>query len=288
MGVIPREPVKLGVDPNTIMIGIMGLPGVGKTTLACAGVPGTLLLAVEQRYGTIPGVVPVDVFNYQTLKDVVEELPSRKDITRVVIDTAGKVQKIFEDYVCETMKMEAIGDDVQGRGWSLMNALIDRWFLALKQTRKQIVLLCHTQIVKRKIGNGSVERQEPEVPKHIRILMQQECTAILYLEKMMNPSTMEEERYVIAGGRDDLATKGAWLPTAKLPSRFKLPSPPQGEAIPPGWPHVHKYLQMGLVPVATAKEPAKQSTNGVIAAKPTTKPIAKVAAPAHSNIAGKA
>ncbi|KKW13255.1 MAG: hypothetical protein UY48_C0003G0077 [Candidatus Gottesmanbacteria bacterium GW2011_GWB1_49_7] len=279
MSVIPREPIKLGVDPNKAILGIMGLPGVGKTTLACSGVPGTLLLAVEQRYGTIPGVIPVDIFKYQDLKDVLEELPGRKDITRVVIDTAGKLQKVFEDYVCETMKLESIGDDIQGRGWSLMNALIDRWFMGLKQTGRQIVLLCHTQIVKRKVSNGSIERQEPEVPKHIRIWMQQECTAILYLETLINPSTQETERYIISGGREDLATKGAWLPTAKLPPKFKIPSPTQGQVIPPGWPYVHKYLTMGLVPAAVS--PPK------VAAGPSVQKAPSPVQKAPSKIDGK-
>lgn len=84
------EPTKISSDLASKFILIYGESKVGKTSFATQ-IPNSLLLAFEQGYHALNGVMAVDIDKWSTFKDVIRQLGKEevKDKYQcVVVDTA--------------------------------------------------------------------------------------------------------------------------------------------------------------------------------------------------------
>lgn len=90
------QPHKVSKDLSGYITYIYGAPKTGKTTLATQ-MGDSLLLAFEQGYNALPGVIAQDITTWGQMKEVYRELkkPEVKEHYRaVIVDTVGNICRI--------------------------------------------------------------------------------------------------------------------------------------------------------------------------------------------------
>lgn len=129
------EPNKVSSNITGYAIGIMGAPGVGKTTLA-SKIPDSLLIATEPGYKAIPGIKAVDVNSWTDFLQVVAQLrkPAVQEIYKVVvIDTLDELVFLAIQHLLQVEGVATLSDIPWGGGYSKLEEMLRKTFRQIQQ-----------------------------------------------------------------------------------------------------------------------------------------------------------
>lgn len=132
-----------GAQPRKLMIGLIGAPKTGKTTLGaqiCKEENG-LLVDVEQGADFIPfKVKAIRPTNWEEL----QMLPMFADDFRtIVIDTLDACYDLLELHAQARLGVKEIKDAPYGTGFAFVRNELTDWLQALRRVFDLIVVLCH-------------------------------------------------------------------------------------------------------------------------------------------------
>jgi len=243
MGLIPKEPSSVGLDPRTSSFMIIGVPKSGKTTLACSA-PNTLLIATEMGYRTIPGIHPVPVDTWDKFLAVIREARGETWIERIVVDTFSKLAAMAQTKVCKDLDVSHPADSAYGKGWDRVKTYIMDGMTELMALGKQVILIAHTQEVTRRSSSGEDRTVVTmDLPKAARKFVSAEIQATMYLTLEEDPRTLATIRRLHFKGREDLEIGGRYLPGGEAPESIVIPELPE-----PGWAVVQDVLMRAFLP----------------------------------------
>lgn len=142
------QPHKVSRDLSGYITFIYGPPKCGKTTFG-SRMPGHLLLAFEQGYNALPGVMAQPVTTWGELKQIVRELkkPEVKAVYQsIIIDTADIAADACQKYICNQLGIENIGDGGwTNNGWAKYKKEFEETFRTLTQLGYAVVFLSHVK-----------------------------------------------------------------------------------------------------------------------------------------------
>lgn len=97
---------------------------------------GALLLAFEQGYNALPGVMAQPVTTWGEMKQVYRELKKnevRAVYKAVVVDTIDVAADACKKYICQQNDIEELGDLPYGKGWTKFKEEFNEVFRGLTQ-----------------------------------------------------------------------------------------------------------------------------------------------------------
>ena len=139
------EPHKVSKDLSGYITYVYGAPKTGKTTLATQ-MPNSLLLAFEQGYNCLPGVMAADITSWAEMKQVYRDLkrPEVKAMySAIIVDTIDEAAKYCEKYICNQNQIESLGDLGYGKGWSKFKDEFNEVFRGLTRLGYAVFFIGH-------------------------------------------------------------------------------------------------------------------------------------------------
>ena len=139
------QPHKVSKDLSGYITYIYGAPKTGKTTLATQ-MDGCLLLAFEQGYNALPGVMAQDVTSWGDMKQVFRELkrPEVREVYKaVIVDTIDVAADRCKKYICQQNGIEDLGDLGYGKGWTKFKEEFNEVFRGLTQLGYAVFFIGH-------------------------------------------------------------------------------------------------------------------------------------------------
>jgi len=124
-----------------------GPPGTRKTTVALGKPDETLLLAYEIGYKFIPGVYALNLTNWHSFKDAVNQLkdPDIRDrFKTIAIDTIGLAYKSCITYICNMKGVAEIGQIPYGQGYALAKNEFEKTINSIPQLGYGLVMVAHS------------------------------------------------------------------------------------------------------------------------------------------------
>ena len=221
-----------------LMIGITGLPGVGKTTLA-ATMPSPLILDCEGGTFVLPEDSPVDIHSEWSApkgQQVKELLAVLRDVwtldpqpyRTLVLDSWTRIDQWIEDEVLgryENARSLAACGDGFGRGHNEHKNETLKLIAALRrfQERKgmHVVWTMHTKVKSDNKPSGapvSVYTQEGNGRSVVQV--QQHCDVVAMLEQEITVVKEKGQQAGKAKGQGRLQLVSGKLPYAELKDRF--------------------------------------------------------------------
>lgn len=151
------EPHKVSRDLSGYITFIYGAPKTGKTTLAVQ-MPDALLLAFEKGYNALPGVKAVDITSWAEMLMVYRQLKSddvKKMYKAVIIDTIDIASEMCQQYVCDQLDIDQLGDAAYGKGWSSFTSEFNNVFRGLTQLGYAVFFIGHASEGQEEDENGN-------------------------------------------------------------------------------------------------------------------------------------
>ena len=151
------EPHKVSRDLSGYITFIYGAPKTGKTTLAVQ-MPDALLLAFEKGYNALPGVKAVDITSWAEMLMVYRQLKSDdvKNIYKaVIVDTIDIASEMCQQYVCDQLDIDQLGDAAYGKGWSSFTSEFNNVFRGLTQLGYAVFFIGHAKESQEDDDNGN-------------------------------------------------------------------------------------------------------------------------------------
>lgn len=139
------KPHKVSRDLSGYITYIYGAPKTGKTTLATQ-MDGCLLLAFEQGYNALPGVMVADVTSWGEMKQIFRDLkkPEVKAMYKaVIVDTIDVASERCKKYICQQNGIEDLGDLGYGKGWTKFKDEFNEVFRGLTQLGYAVFFIGH-------------------------------------------------------------------------------------------------------------------------------------------------
>ena len=124
MQILKIQPHKVSKDLSGYITYIYGAPKTGKTTLATQ-MDGCLLLAFEQGYNALPGVIAQDIVTWGEMKQVFRELKKpevQQAFKAVIVDTIDVAADKCKKYICQQNDIEDLGDLGYGKIFAVLKA----------------------------------------------------------------------------------------------------------------------------------------------------------------------
>ena len=162
------EPHKVSRDLSGYITFIYGAYKTGKTTLATQ-MDGALLLAFEQGYNALPGVLPQPVTSWIEMKQIYRELKKpevRAFYKAVVVDTIDVAADMCKKYICQQNEIEDLGDLGYGKGWSKFKDEFNDIFRGLTQMGYAVFFIGHDK--EAKDNNGNITNIRPSLSNSTR------------------------------------------------------------------------------------------------------------------------
>ena len=151
------EPHKVSRDLSGYITFIYGAPKTGKTTLAVQ-MPDALLLAFEKGYNALPGVKAVDITSWAEMLMVYRQLKSddvKKMYKAVIVDTIDIASEMCQQYVCDQLDIDQLGDAAYGKGWSSFTSEFNNVFRGLTQLGYAVFFIGHASEGQEEDENGN-------------------------------------------------------------------------------------------------------------------------------------
>ena len=139
------KPHKVSRDLSGYITYIYGAPKTGKTTLATQ-MDGCLLLAFEQGYNALPGVIAQDIVTWGEMKQVFRELKKpevRETFKAIIVDTIDVAADKCKKYICQQNGIEDLGDLGYGKGWTKFKEEFNEVFRGLTQMGYAVFFIGH-------------------------------------------------------------------------------------------------------------------------------------------------
>lgn len=162
------QPHKVSRDLSGYITFIYGGYKTGKTTMA-AQMDKCLLLAFEQGYNALPGVMAQDVTTWGEMKQIYRELkkPEVKEVYKaIVVDTIDVAADKCKKYICQQNGIEELGDLGYGKGWSKFKDEFNEVFRGLTQMGYAVFFIGHDK--EAKDDNGNVTNIRPALSNSTR------------------------------------------------------------------------------------------------------------------------
>lgn len=192
------QPHKVSTDLSGYITYLYGAAKVGKTTL-CSKFPGTLILAFERGYNTLPGVMVQDITRWSEFREVIRELKKpevKEKFSTIVVDTIDVAGSLCDKYICNQLGIDTLGEGGWSvNGWSTYKKELEDCFRTITQLGYALVCISHDQdkTFKRKDGteyNQVVPTAQKSVNNIIRDM------ADLYLYAAIDENTKERKLIV--------------------------------------------------------------------------------------------
>ena len=146
INLLDLKPNVVSRDLSGYITFIYGPAKSGKTTFG-SKMPQPLLLAFENGYRAIPGIVAQDITSWGEMKQVLRELKKpevKATFKSIIIDTADIAAEMCQKYICNQLSIENIGDGGwTNNGWSKYKKEFEETFRVLAQLGYAIVFLSH-------------------------------------------------------------------------------------------------------------------------------------------------
>lgn len=139
------QPHKVSKDLSGYITYIYGAPKTGKTTLA-SQMDGCLLLAFEQGYNALPGVMAQPILTWGEMKQVHRELkkPEVQAMYKaIIVDTIDVAADKCKKYICQQNGIEDLGDLGYGKGWTKFKEEFNEIFRGLTQLGYAVFFIGH-------------------------------------------------------------------------------------------------------------------------------------------------
>ena len=139
------QPHKVSKDLSGYITYVYGAPKTGKTTLATQ-MDGSLLLAFEQGYNALPGVMAQDITSWGEMKQVFRELkkPEVQAVYKaIIVDTIDVAADRCKKYICQQNGIEDLGDLGYGKGWTKFKEEFNEIFRGLTQLGYAVFFIGH-------------------------------------------------------------------------------------------------------------------------------------------------
>lgn len=162
------QPHKVSRDLSGYITFIYGGYKTGKTTMATQ-MDKCLLLAFEQGYNALPGVMAQDVTTWGEMKQIYRELkkPEVKEFYKaIVVDTIDVAADKCKKYICQQNSIEELGDLGYGKGWSKFKDEFNEVFRGLTQMGYAVFFIGHDK--EAKDDNGNVTNIRPALSNSTR------------------------------------------------------------------------------------------------------------------------
>ena len=124
-----------------------GAPKTGKTTIA-SRFEKTLVLAFEQGYKAIPGIMAAPVTSWSDFKKIIKQLKSEeahKMYKNITVDTADIAYDLCEKYICAQNGVDTIKEVPYGQGWTQAKREFDECLRAITMMDYGLILISHSQ-----------------------------------------------------------------------------------------------------------------------------------------------
>jgi len=161
------EPHKVSRDLSGYITFIYGAPKTGKTTLAVQ-MPDALLLAFEKGYNALPGVKAVDITSWAEMLTVYRQLKSddvKSLYKAVIVDTIDIASEMCQQYVCDQLDIDQLGDAAYGKGWSSFTQEFNNVFRGLTQLGYAVFFIGHASESQEEDDNGNTRMViRPAIP----------------------------------------------------------------------------------------------------------------------------
>ena len=145
INLLELQPHKVSRDLSGYITYIYGAPKTGKTTLATQ-MDGCLLLAFEQGYNALPGVIAQDITSWGEMKQVFRELKKpevHQTFKAVIVDTIDEAAAKCKKYICSQNGIEDLGDLGYGKGWTKFKEEFNDVFRGLTQLGYAVFFIGH-------------------------------------------------------------------------------------------------------------------------------------------------
>ena len=139
------QPHKVSKDLSGYITYVYGAPKTGKTTLATQ-MDGSLLLAFEQGYNALPGIMAQDITTWGEMRQVYSQLkkPEVKGMFKaVIVDTIDVAADKCKKYICQQNDIEDLGDLGYGKGWTKFKDEFNEIFRGLTQLGYAVFFIGH-------------------------------------------------------------------------------------------------------------------------------------------------
>ena len=160
INLLALKPHKVSRDLSGYITYIYGAPKTGKTTLA-SQMDGCLLLAFEQGYNALPGVIAQDVTTWGEMKQVFRELKKpevQATFKAVIVDTIDVAADKCKKYICQQNGIEDLGDLGYGKGWTKFKDEFNEIFRGLTQLGYAVFFIGHHKEVTLTDASTGTER----------------------------------------------------------------------------------------------------------------------------------
>lgn len=166
------EETKISSSLNGKVILLYGTNRVGKTLVSSQLFPNrTLLVATEKGYNAVGKMRKVDIDNWTDFRSVINQLTSKKNKAKaramydcVVVDVADRLPNLCNQYICQTMSVQALSEVPYGGGYAALNKEFDAQINKLTLSGYCVVLICHDEI--KTVNQNTKDEYEWVVPKN--------------------------------------------------------------------------------------------------------------------------
>ena len=142
------QPHKVSKDLSGYITFVYGAYKTGKTTLATQ-MGDALLLAFEQGYNALPGVMAQPVQSWGEMRQIFRELKKDEVKARykaVVVDTIDVAADFCKKYICQQNNIEDLGDLGYGKGWTKFKEEFNEVFRGLTQLGYAVFFIGHEKL----------------------------------------------------------------------------------------------------------------------------------------------
>ena len=139
------EPHKVSKDLSGYITYVYGAPKTGKTTLATQ-MGDSILLAFEQGYNALPGVIAQDIITWGDMRQTYNQLKKPEVKARfkaVIVDTVDVAADKCKKYICQQNDIEDLGDLGYGKGWTKFKDEFNEIFRGLTQLGYAVFFIGH-------------------------------------------------------------------------------------------------------------------------------------------------
>ena len=177
-------PTKKSVIAQSIQDHIMmiyGPPGIGKTTFVNDLSDSTLFISTDRgtRYMS---ALRKEVNNYEELNRVLSTLESESaeayDI--ICLDHIDDINLMVEDYTCEQLGIDALGDVGYAKGWKMYRKGIWTILQRLLRLNRGIALIAHETIKTIRTRVVETERTMPDISRSAWKVLIPACDLVGY------------------------------------------------------------------------------------------------------------
>lgn len=147
------KPMDMDFSGDNIIMILSGLPGVGKTTLACSA-PEVLVVDIDNGMKRVKTEHRRDAVMVKTYEELLEDLSSEavKRYKTLVVDTGGALIELMKDWAVKQPSGAKKGGGISLQGFGIVKSEFNRLFRELRASHN-CILLFHTLREKDREGN---------------------------------------------------------------------------------------------------------------------------------------